>query len=466
MTWLCNWKAFLFVPNFILFVGFSLHSSVFAEVLLPVGCPKAHCSQDNRDWAYVPAPSQNSKIVWHRNLLPGEKAGSGIGLGCSGNGHIAVCTFQNIRSHSNVIAYDYDGARLWDSRNLLGPEVVASAPMILANGDVIIADSKKVIRFSGDGSVAWSTPLPFGGTTLSPVLTDDRVLILATKSGPVYALDSITGQMLAHHFILQSPADAGYFETQNTPAIKGNRVFIITQHQIGGSLDPNKIGWLVAIDVDRDAPNEEDRLKVAWHFEVGTESRSSPIVTGDVVLFESSRANAGTDDEDPHVFAVTNGATEATEIWRKRLTSPAFASFLLDPRPETSFWHFALASPTWTRRSVETGDIIETINFSNIMGLSGYTFATSAMTLVGNPSAPIVYMGVSRPPLFSAPGTSGAYLLAIDLNNRQLHSKTLISAENTELLHGQFPLVSDGEKPRVIFSTKTSGVWAVGEPSP
>ena len=106
--------------------------------------------------------------------------------------------------------------------------------MVDPAGGVIAADNTKLLRFSPTGQVLWQTTTP-GGTPISPTITDNGAIILATSGGPVSAYDPATGALLDKLTFSGTvtssggTATSGYYDTINTPAVNGNRVYISTQ---------------------------------------------------------------------------------------------------------------------------------------------------------------------------------------------------------------------------------------------
>jgi outer membrane protein assembly factor BamB len=177
-------------------------------------------------------------VVWQFANLVGEKAGSDVGLGCSSNGAVAVCTYNGNANttpdpndeHDNVVAYDYSGQVQWTSGNSINLSAYTSAPLILEEGlqsDVVAVDNMRAIRFNGsNGQEVWNT-LHGGGTPVSPVITDSGVILLANIGGPVTAIDSVTGDPLATDlFQLQGDGNDDYFETHKTVAVRFPSIFV------------------------------------------------------------------------------------------------------------------------------------------------------------------------------------------------------------------------------------------------
>jgi hypothetical protein len=82
------------------------------------------------------------------------------------------------------------------------------------------------------------------------------------------------------------------------------------------------------------------------------------------------------------------------------------------------------------------------------------------MTVTGDKNNPITLMGVA-----DWSGNGDAYLIAVDMQQRNLLWKVLISPGSETLLPGQYPVLTNGLDTRVVFSSTNNGVWAVGEPA-
>ena len=376
---------------------------------------------------------------WYRHETAGEIAGSDNGLGCSANGTHAACTFRG--TSANVSSYDFDGNRLWDSADLINEIAASSVPLMLDGGDVVIGDNRALYRFDSNGNIVWQTVMPRGGSPISPVLTQSGVIILGCFRGPVYAIDAATGALLSYKFIRLDEADTGFFDTQNTPAVVGDRVYISMQHKLNGGLDPDFIGALVAIDVDVTQAEPSDRLQLVWSYEFGAQSNSSPLVIDNMVLFDGARPIPGV-PLDPHLFGIRDEGSSVTELWTKSPPRLTFASFAADPRG--GFWHFMNGTPIITRRDIYTGNVIETINVDTLVDEIGVHMPSSAMTFSGAIDAPVLTLGVA------APG-GDSYVLAIDPNGPGLRWKCRINAASIESPQGQYPILSNGVEYRTIF---------------
>lgn len=443
-------KPFARACFFILCVFGTYYDDARAETVAMQGCAKAHCDAGNTDLANLQGPQGPIGQVWYRHDLPGEIAGSANGLGCSADGTQAVCTFRG--PASNVAGYDFNGNRTWDSGLLIDQSVSTSAPLILEGGDVVIGDDRRLYRFDSSGRIIWSTPLPLGGSPISPVLTQSGAIVLSCIFGPVYAIDAGTGSILSYMFIRRDESDPGFFDTQNTPAVVGDRVYISMRHTLNGGVDPDYIGALVALDIDAGVAEPKDRIKVAWQYEFGAPSKSSPLVAQGVVMFDGARPEPG-GPEIPQIFGIMDQGSSASVLWEKSTPKAVFASFAADPRG--GFWHSMLGSPIITRRDSYTGNVMEIVNVDQLVGERGVHIPSSAMTVAGTAESPVLIFGV-----VAARGDS--YVIAVDLTTLTLRWKYPIAASTSEAAQGQFPLLTDGIDTRVVFSTDRGGVRALG----
>ena len=415
------------------------------------GCPMAHCDPRMSDHVRLDPPATPVAEIWSRNELISEQSGTRFGLGCSGNGTVAACSYFS--DTDALVVYDYDGNRLWTSGNLFNDTARNSVPMLSAVGEVIMADDQNVIRFGPTGGIVWQSMLPFGGRPVSPVMTQDGIIILATVAGPIYAFDSVDGTLLGTLFVRETPGDPGFFETINTPVVKENRIYVSMHHQVGGKPDSDFLAWLVAIDVDRAGP---EVLSVAWHFEFGGFSGASPTRVGSTIYFDGDRPEPGTGPMDPHLFAVIDTGLGPVELWRKPTVSRVLASVNLDPRFLFGLWHFTQYSPLLVRRGLFTGRLKKILNVNTLLGEPGGFVVSSATSMAGFGANPV--MLVTATELAGGP----CYLMAVDLLTDSLRWKLKVTDFPEDFAASQFPILTGSEGPRVILTTFSGGARAVG----
>ena len=304
--------------------------------------------------------------MWHRAGGPGEQVGSRQGLGCSANGTIAACTYSG--SSDNLVAYDYDGTILWASGTVLNGSAYSSAPLVLQDGSVIACDDEVVVRFDAGGGIVWQSPLVEGGIPVSPVTTDDgSIVLVGTYGGPVYAWHMASGELAGLLYVRASPDDPGFFETVNTPAVRGNRLYVVGHHQVGGVRDADSLSWMVAIDVVPGAVALDQRLHIAWHYEFGGPSRASPLLIGpDVLSMPTVRQSAPPRPPDTAVRDLGTrpryaGSGPPGGRWRP-----------CDPRP-AELLTYTLFSPWVVRRTAATGAVVQAVNLDTLIEKRGRT---------------------------------------------------------------------------------------------
>jgi len=439
------------------------------------GCYMAHCDPCQTDINLMPIPEKNVSVIWYHRDLIGEIIGT-IGIGFSGNKEIAACTFSGI--YDNLVVYDYDGNRLWTSGDLLNNWAGSSAPMIDVYGRIIACDNKVAVMIdpldadSDQKIIEWVTELPYGGIPFSPILTENGTVIIATDRGPIYALDSNNGSLLATKYLIpEKPVltllrllgfnASGFYSTINTPCIKGNRVYISTHFK-------DITGWfalffdarLYAIDVDANNPNPEERLQVAWLRGFGGPSGASPTLINDTIYFDGDRGEPSIMIS-PHIYAVQDMGSYGKLKWKTAIPTSIDANMASDPRG--GLWVVDTYLGRLVRYSIENGKILERININALVQEPGWHTPSSVITISGNETRPILLVSATAIRLLK----SNCYIIAIDLaNNNSLLWKLKIAEAtfaNLQIPLGQYPILMKNGEPRIVFATTRGGVWALGE---
>ena len=141
----------------------------------PGWCSMAHCNNQMTDYVpLTPLGMGGSVYVMNRD---DARAGVGAGLACVSNGTNFACAYRV--TPDGLVYYDADGNVLWTSGNLLDGHIDFSAPIIQADGSVVIADDQHIYKFNSDGTVAWSYLTP-GGQPTSLVTTPNGAIFAAT----------------------------------------------------------------------------------------------------------------------------------------------------------------------------------------------------------------------------------------------------------------------------------------------
>ncbi len=455
-----------------------------AYVLPGAGCPMAHCTPGMTDWVNRPPPAPEAAIIWHDVVETdaGMPFGANQGLGCAGNDEIIACSFGKFPNgypdttcdpavRDTVVVYANGSGleapqRLWSSGDLLNCTAFTSAPMVGLNGDVIAADTERLIRFDAAGTPLWITETP-GGIPISPVPVLDSLVAMATSGGPVSLYDSRNGALIDS---LELEVADGFFETVNTPSVRDGRLYVSTQH----SVQTNR-GRLYALtvelplDYDPAIPDTylgQTILDVAWYFEFGGPSGASPLVVGRNIYFDGDRLDADGPIA-PHVYAVRDAGPFPMLLWTTAMPGVMRASFALDPRG--GFWFFSAGAPApenryLTRMALRdsdgdgSGDILEQIDLDALVGETGLHVPYSALSLAGTNEAPSLILAATA--IYQDMPLS-TYLVAVDLNTRSLLWKAGLPRN---LYMGQFPIMNGPAGPRVFFTGFNNGLWVVGNP--
>lgn len=409
------------------------------------GCSMAHCDvwmSDNPNMLVPTSP--DTQILWH-DTIP---AGSNRGLGCSSNGTLAACTYQDTTGDTLVV-YDATGNRIWTSGDHLGDYTWTSAAMIDDSGGIIAVDSENLVRFNPDGTVKWKTPTP-GGVPISPVITYSGVVVVATQSGPLSAYETVSGTLLGELYLKESVEDTVYYDTLNTPCVAGNRVYVSTEKN---DCDDHT-ARLWAVDID--PGNPEQVFQEKWFFEFGGPSGASPLIVGDMLYFDGDRIHPG-DDENPHLFAVQDNGESCSLKWIYSMRSPIKASVSNDPRG--GVWAFGSGQQWMIRLNQETGELMNMLDMDILVDEPGLYKASAVLTIAGD---------LANPVMITSAGTVAqgkpSYVLAIDLNTEEVLWKIRLSDDwMEESTHAQFSILEDTEGvPAVVFPGTNSGAYGVG----
>jgi len=252
---------------------------------------------------------------------------------------------------------------------------------------------------------------------------------------------------------------SGFFDTINTPAIRGNRIYISTRFSYGSRT--SNIGRLYALDLVGDA-EEGYNFEIAWYFEFQAPSGTSPTLGTDeegrtVIYFDGSGVTS-TSARAPQALAVTDMGTRGELLWRYPLPIVPQSSPAIDPRG--GVWYYTTRSTRLLRLSESTGALIQSINVNSIVGDSTGTFIPfSVMTISGDETSPVMMVAASTSSF------SRTYVTAIDLAAGSLIWKFRVDEGKGfyGMPSGQYPtLLNSSNEPVVVFSTRQNGLWALG----
>jgi outer membrane protein assembly factor BamB len=356
-----------------------------------------------------------------------------------------------------LVVYGYDGDVKWDAGSLLDASAWASVPIVFLDGSVIAADSKRIVRFGAGGHLLWITAVP-GGIPISPVTNWWGTIFIGTRGGPIAAFDAKSGELLSQLTLRDGPSDPHFFDTLNTVAVRGNRLYVSAQRNEDGE-NPDNWGRLVAVDFD---PVTRE-LSEAWHFDVGAPSGASPLLIGQDVFFDADRPTRGANlPPRPTIFAVRDNGGFGELRWSRTVDygRGLWASMARDPRG--GLWHFSAYDSRVIRLDAETGEVLQTIDLDALIEDPKTAHGpSSAMTIAGGPRSPTMIVGIAPT------GIGPAYVAAVDLASEDLSWKVELS----RLAYfpfggtsGQFPILTRMGNNRVVFSSSFSGVFGVGVP--
>ena len=416
------------------------------------GCSSAHCEMNLSGAANVMAPMSSGTKVVITNHTPGAS----VGLGCTSNYKVVACTYNSMTR--SLIVFDGDGNRIFDSAKLLNSTAFASVPLISTTGEVIAADDQKLIRFAADGSVMWQTTIVGTGTPISPVLTNNGVILLATSGNVISSYNVETGALLGAFPV---KLDGLNYSTQNTPSVNGNRVYVSMAAQ-----NLQSHGRLVAIDVD--PSNQAAPLNIAWSYAFGGPSGASPLFQGGVVYFDGSSLNPGPFGT-ATLFAVRDLGTSPALLWAHPLvtshgqSSPAVKTTPL-PDPQGGMWMFIADQTVVERLDMMTGALMQTIDMNSFFSNSIDHRPSSAFTMaLPDPATgnPVMLLGVEP----GNPNFGPAMVVALELGvtpSMLWHVDVgLPRAKNA--VYSEFPIIrgQDGQ-PRVVFPGGSGDTYFAG----
>jgi len=255
-------------------------------ILPPWGGAMVHSDPQMSDCIAMKIPEKDVKIVWERNTLVGEKAGS-KGNGMVGNGTIAACTFSGV--YDNLVVYNYAGKRLWSSKGMLNAVATASSPMVSIDNKIIACDNKTIfmLNVSDDACfVEWIQHIPQVSNGLlipfSPTIVREKIILLPTRGGPVYAFDTDTGELLSMKWLGKQKSDDPYYSTVNSACVSNKRLYIAGESNKKTEIPKSR---LFAIDVRIDG-SFDDLFEDAWFCPYNGVSQASPLFVGDTVYVD------------------------------------------------------------------------------------------------------------------------------------------------------------------------------------
>jgi hypothetical protein len=429
-------------------------------VLPAAGCAMAHCDARMSDNVGQVSPGVAQEVRVDRS-----SAGAVGGLGCVSNTRYVACTGGSDPAlKSNLSVYDADGNLVWDDGGRLGATAWYSAAMISESNQVIAADQHWLLRADPlTGTVLWQSAKPDDGTPISPVLigSDASMILLATKSdagvgSPELSVwDVNTGALLWHQPII----DAGtgkQLQTINTPAVKGNRAYIVSA-PVGDGSD----GRLLAVDVCESAAcGGRGSLQVVWQHAFEGPSSASPLLIGKRIFFDGLRGKST-----GLFYGVDDLGDAPSQVWMRKFTGRFGASAAQDPRG--GLWFFPWQSGTLVRVAERNGNNLQVVNVSSVLGLdAGYSPVTAVTASTTSTGAVALTFGTQNK---SNSVGIGPHVAAIDVSTVETGTalwKYKVSANAVRnAATGQYPIVTNAAGARrIVFRGTASSTFFIGEP--
>ena len=410
------------------------------------GCPMAHCDPHLNDAVGLTAPPTGQSI--QIDTLSG---GAGIGLGCSSNGTIFACSFGSVGG-SNLIVYDADGNRIYAAPPaLLNQNARKSAPIVFTDGMVLAADNLHLLLINPQtATVQWMTTKPDTSSTISPVLVGGSIVLLATQGlGAISTYDLATGALLST-FYISSPL-CGNFDTENTPAVNLQRVYIVS-----ACIADLSQGGLAAVDVVANGPTR-GVMSQAWLYQFVGPSGASPLFTNGTVFFDGL-ASAGS--AQGTFMAVHDTLNGPILLWQQTFGSHFAANAGQDPRG--GIWIFPTGQPNLYRLSNTSGSFLQTFAVPVPAGQTGPYLPSSAVSLskAANNDIILTFGGVS------STHTGPAIVATEDISTGTNAWYYEIGGPAGNMTAAQFPIATDAAGlTRIAFPGSLAGTYFVGQPA-
>ncbi|MFH1100582.1 MAG: hypothetical protein V1726_00900 [Methanobacteriota archaeon] len=325
---------------------------------------------------------------------------------------------------------------------------------------LLLADPSSPYQYnSQEHMVEWVSAIPYGVFPMNHVFFNGNIMFTTSPDGFVNAINTVTWSVLASNRLGDSEliSGGGYFSTINSACVQGNRVYLVTEYQKPESESTDIVySRLYAVDVHPNAPQEADRLTVAWYYPYIGRSQASPTLIGDTIYFDAYQAVQLPQNRDPHVYAVyTNG----TEKWVVSYPNVTWFSFSMDPRG--GFWYedsTFFGGRKLVRFSEEDGSILDEIFIDDLVPYHSPLwpyYPNSCMTMCGSETNPVL--------LISANQIVGKhYLVAVDLTHGNAVLWRVLISSFLNFPGGQFTILMNGDASRVLFGTYLDGLMAVG----
>jgi len=313
---------------------------------------------------------------------------------------------------------------------------------------LIAADDHLVVRYDANGNILWQTPTP-GGTPISPVITQSGTVVLATRGGPI-SVYSVKDGSYGGLLYPQDPGAPDFYDTVNTPCVVNNRIYV----SMALRNDPLNTGRLYAFDISH---SSKSPIRTAWYYTFGGPSGASPLCDNNAVYFDGDYLKPGNIGHHM-IFAVRDDGANGTLLWERGVSGEILANMPLDPRG--GLWYFASGMGQLVRCDLDTGQVLQVIDTTSLVGNGANMQPASAMSMStdtnGNPAMTLSLQAMPN-------NSGGSYVVNLNLSSGTVNWAFMVSDDaSVDRAQGQFPIVqgSDGSS-RVAFSTWNHGLHLI-----
>ena len=199
-------------------------------------------------------------------------------------------------------------------------------------------------------------------------------------------------------------------------------------------------------------------------------SGASPLCVGNDVYFDGAGIVPG-DDVGTTIFGVQDNGSSGVFLFQQALgagTPPVTCNFALDPRSVGGFWHQIEYDPNIYQRDFNTGNLIETINVSNLLTAAGAPQTTywmdGAFSTYGTPNQPYFILQEA-----AHPGNLG-YLAMLDISSQGLVWTVPMAGNDTagyDSPGGDAVLVVDSnQNPVVVMAGRQTAAYFITNGGP
>ena len=355
---------------------------------------------------------------------------------------------------------------------LSGGSGYSSANVVLAGGDCPGATATATI--SGGAITAVTATSQGSDCDVAPdVIIEGNgsgasVSAAFTDAAPAAVYNGTTGTLVGSTYLYPTGSTSGpYYETINTACVNNgsypNRVYVLT------NLSTNTAdGAIWALDID--PTNLSSPITPAWYLVIHGPSGASPLCVGNDIYFDGAGI-VPTDNVGTTIFGVQDNGSTGSFLFQIALgpsSQPVTSNFAIDPRPEGGFWHEIRFDPVLYHRAFLTGQVIETVNVSNLLTERGAPPSTywqaGIFTEYGSSTKPYLML-----PEAAYPQTLG-YLAMLDVAAQQLVWAVPLAGNDldpSDTPGGDAALVMDSSgNPVVVMNAKQSGVYFITNGGP